>query len=1043
MTTIKKIDELTDSQLTHQQALASYVPISGIGSQSSELQKVNFETFKAMLLDNRMVEPHEYWRVVIHSNNLSSYSGLSKLELYRAGSHHDVTSLGGTPLGSGTPANAFNGTGWNAPLEGAWVGFRFNNPVGIIGVGITAAAFTDQSPKEFTVEWSDDGSDWHECWSVDSQIDWANHELRRFVNPEPVWISANYDGTMEANRRIWAYYDGVAGTMRAGNGLTITKTAVGVYSVMFDQPMLDTNYAVFTGAAQMSSGYGSAPVIHHMTKSVNGFSIRSYNMQGLANYDTLLSIEVIDPTVEKAGGFLEAPIDGRVYARRNGQWIEIGGDGGARLKVGVSYNVADADVMSGNNVASVTKTSVGKYRIAFTSALVGTSGIAALGTGKLVSGSTLAQVGVDPAGEFSVHYVDILVTGGGAPVDPEWFSFEIYDPTVSGGGSGSGSGGGSGGGGGGEPPYDGKLYARLNDGWSEVIGDAPTDGKQYVRQSGAWEESIGGAAGGGGGGLIYGYETVSVHSVSTGGKHQYSQQILEFTNPPPVGTTVFILVSTHPTAAITVPTGFVRVLSSSPANNQGFLVYRAPADGTTAGYPVTVGDGGVSIAYAISGDIALLDWDFSPRMGNTFSYFLPPHRFGVSDVRIIAMEHDGSGPANLTTPDTDWLVTDFVGVGVGNHAGAFYRLVGEPDPIVTGVFSGGDNFIGVFSLSGKRVPYGLAAPWQISEIGTGPMQEIGLPEAGLASSTVSVYVNGLRYSASFYSISGSTLTINTRVGDMIEVQRLPTPMPEIAINARVKSRYMRIKFETPVGDHAGWGMRNIAFLDHAGGILNTDPDSGFASSTDSTTDVSDAYDSSSETGWFSGETVGPQYLGYDFGTEQSVDRISILPLESGEDYSWSLGKVISVERSDDGVVWHHIQSVDIPWEMGSEEVVSFKLLNMLATPKQPEITYAVPIRTVSTNTVLGKRHAGGYLRVKAVNEITVTIPNNMVAKLPIGTQVSITRVGTGAVRITAQEGVIFNTPYPMPVLRAQYSAATLTKVGNNEWDIAGDIGDLV
>lgn len=74
----------------------------------------------------------------------------------------------------------------------------------------------------------------------------------------------------------------------------------------------------------------------------------------------------------------------------------------------------------------------------------------------------------------------------------------------------------------------------------------------------------------------------------------------------------------------------------------------------------------------------------------------------------------------------------------------------------------------------------------------------------------------------------------------------------------------------------------------------------------------------------------------------------------------------------------------------------------------------------------------------------VLIPTDAAATLPIGFQASFFRQGTGTVTIVASTPgtttVVSTGATPAaPVLRAQYSVATLAKVGANLWLVTGDI----
>jgi uncharacterized protein YjbI with pentapeptide repeats len=70
---------------------------------------------------------------------------------------------------------------------------------------------------------------------------------------------------------------------------------------------------------------------------------------------------------------------------------------------------------------------------------------------------------------------------------------------------------------------------------------------------------------------------------------------------------------------------------------------------------------------------------------------------------------------------------------------------------------------------------------------------------------------------------------------------------------------------------------------------------------------------------------------------------------------------------------------------------------------------------------------------------TLTVPNNDIVAFSIGTKIDVVQFGTGQTSIAGSAGVnIYATPSAN--LRAQYSAASLTKVGTNDWLLVGDLG---
>jgi hypothetical protein len=75
---------------------------------------------------------------------------------------------------------------------------------------------------------------------------------------------------------------------------------------------------------------------------------------------------------------------------------------------------------------------------------------------------------------------------------------------------------------------------------------------------------------------------------------------------------------------------------------------------------------------------------------------------------------------------------------------------------------------------------------------------------------------------------------------------------------------------------------------------------------------------------------------------------------------------------------------------------------------------------------------------------TYSIPTNASVAFPIGCQINIIAIGTGQVTIqavTSGTTTVLSTgaTAAAPKLRAQYSSATLIKVGTDTWYVIGDI----
>lgn len=81
-----------------------------------------------------------------------------------------------------------------------------------------------------------------------------------------------------------------------------------------------------------------------------------------------------------------------------------------------------------------------------------------------------------------------------------------------------------------------------------------------------------------------------------------------------------------------------------------------------------------------------------------------------------------------------------------------------------------DNKGRITAASNNTLTTGPFTGTSTTAVGTGASQNITLPDTGLAEADVLVFVNGIRYESSEYSIAGTTLTVTTNAsGDSIEI----------------------------------------------------------------------------------------------------------------------------------------------------------------------------------------------------------------------------------------------------------------------------------
>jgi hypothetical protein len=98
------------------------------------------------------------------------------------------------------------------------------------------------------------------------------------------------------------------------------------------------------------------------------------------------------------------------------------------------------------------------------------------------------------------------------------------------------------------------------------------------------------------------------------------------------------------------------------------------------------------------------------------------------------------------------------------------------------------------------------------------------------------------------------------------------------------------------------------------------------------------------------------------------------------------------------------------------------------------------IRNVKTDShTLELDDAEELIEMDKATANTLTVPPYADAKIPVGTSIMVVQKGAGQTSIAAGAGVTIRSSGSKLKLSGQYSGATLTKVGTNEWYLFGDI----
>ena len=119
-------------------------------------------------------------------------------------------------------------------------------------------------------------------------------------------------------------------------------------------------------------------------------------------------------------------------------------------------------------------------------------------------------------------------------------------------------------------------------------------------------------------------------------------------------------------------------------------------------------------------------------------------------------------------------------------------------------------------------------------------------------------------------------------------------------------------------------------------------------------------------------------------------------------------------------------------------------INIVGGTVQASAALVIDAKTGTTYTFVLTDANNELITASNASAQTYSIPTNANVAFPIGTQINIIQIGAGQVTINAVTSgttTVLSTgaTAAAPKLRAQYSAATLVKVGTDTWYVIGDI----
>lgn len=128
---------------------------------------------------------HRFWRIFIIDGNSGSALNLAEVQFRSivgvaeqpsGGAVLSGGSLGGSPASQAFDGN--DGTVWGAsPVVNNYIGYDFLTPKKVTEVLIRRGTTAGEAPRNFRLEWSDNGSSWNIAGVISNKVDWTNPDV--------------------------------------------------------------------------------------------------------------------------------------------------------------------------------------------------------------------------------------------------------------------------------------------------------------------------------------------------------------------------------------------------------------------------------------------------------------------------------------------------------------------------------------------------------------------------------------------------------------------------------------------------------------------------------------------------------------------------------------------------------------------------------------------------------------------------------------------------------------------------------------------------
>lgn len=223
---------------------------------------------------------HDYWRIYTRWTEEASSAWVHIAEaefLDGPGGTDQATGGTATPdnYGGREAYKAFDddpSTQWTYASQWGWLQYAFAVPVSVGAVSITGRpdAGADNAPRDFLIQFSDDGTTWATAWGVIGQTGWSLGERREFTDPAFVSSSsvgsAAGVGSATGTGIAAAIGVGSADGVGAANGVGIALfrgvgSAAGVGAASGVGSALGTGVGSAATGAGAAAGEGKSPAV--------------------------------------------------------------------------------------------------------------------------------------------------------------------------------------------------------------------------------------------------------------------------------------------------------------------------------------------------------------------------------------------------------------------------------------------------------------------------------------------------------------------------------------------------------------------------------------------------------------------------------------------------------------------------------------------------------------------------------------------------------------------------------------------------------------